>query len=407
VGIAGVIGAGCAIVVLREWPQPSWLKTLVVLGASAAGMILVRLTLNKASSSLSTGIAREPLRPLNPQRIALKLAGLWATVAALALAYAVLSEYASHLYAPFKSAALWCLPGLAAVAPFYVAYVDRRQWEPEDAYAQIGRLLAGRTPGDWDAVRLHALGWGVKGFFLPLMFAYSHDGLVSLWGRTALLSPPGFPGLFSLLIDMFFLFDVLLAVVAYTCTLRLLDSHIRSVEPSVAGWAICLVCYQPFVNGSLNAYFGYNADGLYWGDVFAPYPAVYLAWGSTILVLVAIYLLSTAAFGLLFSNLTNRGIVSSGPYRWLKHPAYVSKNVSWWLISVPFIAGAGWFTALQSCLMLLCVNLVYFLRAKTEERHLRADPVYREYEAFIAEHGLLAILARLMRGTARRLRTAA
>lgn len=91
----------------------------------------------------------------------------------------------------------------------------------------------------------------------------------------------------------------------------------------------------------------------------------------------------------------------------MKHPAYVSKNISWWLISVPFIAGAGWFTALQSCLLLLCVNLVYFLRAKTEERHLRADPAYREYEAFIAQHGLLAILARLMHGTSRRLRTAA
>jgi hypothetical protein len=396
-----VIAAGLAIVVLREWPQPSWLKTMVVLGASAAAMILVSLALNRAASSLSTGIAPQPLRPLDAQRIALKLAGFWSTVAALALAYCVLSEYAADLYAPFKWAALWCLPGLAVVAPFYVAYVDRRQWEPDDAYAEIGWLLAGRMPSDWNALRLHALGWGVKGFFLPLMFAYSHNGLVSLWERPALPSPLDFQGLFGLLIDLFYLFDVMLAAVAYACTLRLLDSHIRSVEPSVAGWAICLVCYQPFVNGSLNAYFGYDADRLYWGDVFAPYPVAYVAWGTTILVLVAIYVLSTVAFGLRFSNLTNRGIISSGPYRWMKHPAYVSKNVSWWLISVPFIAGAGWLTALQSCLLLLCVNLVYFLRAKTEERHLRADPAYREYEAFIAEHGLLAILARLMHGTAR------
>jgi protein-S-isoprenylcysteine O-methyltransferase Ste14 len=119
-----------------------------------------------------------------------------------------------------------------------------------------------------------------------------------------------------------------------------------------------------------------------------------VVWGTAILVLVGIYLLATVAFGLRFSNLTNRGIITSGPYRWVKHPAYLSKNLSWWLISVPFVAGAGWVVAVQSCALLVCVNLVYFLRAKTEERHLRADPAYRDYEAFIAEHGLVAVLRR-------------
>jgi protein-S-isoprenylcysteine O-methyltransferase Ste14 len=80
----------------------------------------------------------------------------------------------------------------------------------------------------------------------------------------------------------------------------------------------------------------------------------------------------------------------------VKHPAYLSKNLSWWLISVPFIAGAGWVVAVQSCLLLGGVNLVYFLRTRTEERHLRADPAYRDYEAYIAEHGLAARLWRLV-----------
>jgi protein-S-isoprenylcysteine O-methyltransferase Ste14 len=115
-------------------------------------------------------------------------------------------------------------------------------------------------------------------------------------------------------------------------------------------------------------------------------------WGSTILACVFVYAWSTAAFGLRFSNLTNRGIITDGPYRWLKHPAYVSKNLSWWLISVPFIAGAGWVTAVVSCLMMGAVNLIYYLRAKTEERHLRADPAYRAYEAYIDRNGLFARL---------------
>jgi hypothetical protein len=46
--------------------------------------------------------------------------------------------------------------------------------------------------------------------------------------------------------------------------------------------------------------------------------------------------------------------------------------------------------------MLAGVNLVYFLRAKTEERHLRADPAYVAYAAWIEQHGLFAHIGRLL-----------
>jgi hypothetical protein len=46
--------------------------------------------------------------------------------------------------------------------------------------------------------------------------------------------------------------------------------------------------------------------------------------------------------------------------------------------------------------MLVAVNLVYYARARTEERHLRRDPAYRAYAAWIERHGLLARLQRRM-----------
>ena len=242
-------------------------------------------------------------------------------------------------------------------------------------------------------LKLHALGWTIKGFFLPLLFAYLHNGLVAMWDRNGNLPLGDYGAFIDFIVAGFYLFDVLLAAVAYSLTLRLLDSHIRSVEPSVFGWAICLICYEPFVNGTLRAYFHYDKDNLYWGAVFAPFLASTwpgappsLRWSGSIS--------GQRSPSACFSNLTNRGIITSGPYRWVKHPAYLAKNLSWWLSSVPFVAGAGWVVALQSCAMLLCVNLVYYLRARTEERHLRADPAYRDYEAFIAAHGLFAVLAR-------------
>lgn len=393
-GIAGLVAGAAMASVIADWLQPTWLKALAVLATAAAAMVVVDVLLYRAGENPSSGLSRDPLRPLGWRRVAAKLAGFWLTISTIGIAYAVLSEYARELYTPFKDAMLFLLPGVAAVSPFYIAYVDRRQRQPVDAYAELGMLLTGQWPRDWASLKLHVLGWTIKGFFLPLMFAYAHNGLVGMWSRDAIPPITEFGAFFSFAIDTFYLGDVLLAAVAYALTLRLLDSHIRSVEPSVFGWAVCLVCYEPFVTGTLRAYFSYDGDKLYWGDVFSPFAPLYVAWGTAILVLIGIYLWATVAFGLRFSNLTNRGIITSGPYRWVKHPAYLAKNLSWWMISVPFVASGGWLMAVQSSALLLCVNLVYLLRARTEEKHLRSDPAYRDYEACIAARGLFAIVRR-------------
>jgi len=99
-------------------------------------------------------------------------------------------------------------------------------------------------------------------------------------------------------------------------------------------------------------------------------------------------------FGCRFSNLTHRGILTNGPYRLSKHPAYLSKNLSYWLIAVPFISTTGSADALRGCLMLGLVNVIYFLRARTEERHLSRDPAYVAYALWINEHGVLKWLGR-------------
>jgi protein-S-isoprenylcysteine O-methyltransferase Ste14 len=81
--------------------------------------------------------------------------------------------------------------------------------------------------------------------------------------------------------------------------------------------------------------------------------------------------------GLRFSNLTNRGIITQGPYRFVRHPAYAAKVVAWWCDAVPVFG---------SILLLLFFSGwigVYFLRALTEERHLKADPCYLAYCAAV------------------------
>jgi hypothetical protein len=332
----------------------------------------------------------QPQRRLDLLRVVQKLVGFWLTIGTIAVLYALIPEYRNAFYTPFKEAALLLLPAVLVASPFYIAYVDRRQENPVDAYAQLAMLLGGTRPADWRPLQVHARAWLVKAFFIPLMFVFVHNSLAALWS-----SPPivdiHFRHVYERLFELFFLLDVLLAAIAYTLTLRILDNHVRSVEPTIGGWVICVICYRPLVDVQ-GPYIQYELDKLYWGDVFAPYPLLYVLWGSAILFLIFIYVWSTAAFGLRFSNLTHRGIITHGPYRWVKHPAYLAKNLSWWMISVPFIAGGGWMLAAQSCLMLGAVNLIYYLRARTEERHLAADPVYRDYRDYIAAQGLFARL---------------
>jgi hypothetical protein len=77
----------------------------------------------------------------------------------------------------------------------------------------------------------------------------------------------------------------------------------------------------------------------------------------------------------------------------------VAKNISWWLISIPFLPADGSpFTALQLCLGLAGINAIYVLRARTEERHLSQDPVYREYAAYIRQNGIFRWLPLVLGG---------
>jgi hypothetical protein len=332
-------------------------------------------------------------RASRPQRAAVRLVGLSATLLLIAFAYWLLPEYAGTFYQPFWNYLRTLSPVLLLV-PFYFVWIDTRLNEDDDEYLAFGRLVLGRWgSGNSALIRRHLLGWTVKGFFLPLMTVYLVNEIASTYqaygagGMQALLN-------YEFLYHLIFAVDVLFCVVGYTCTTRLLDSHIRSVEPTMLGWVAALICYQPFYSVIGQYYLQYQGN-LYWDSWLNGWPGVRAAWAGAILVLLSIYTLSTVAFGVRFSNLTHRGVITGGPYRFTKHPAYIAKNLSWWLISVPFVSGQGAALAFRHCCLLLLLNLVYYIRARTEERHLSWDPKYVAYAEWIEQHGMLRRLGRL------------
>ncbi|HXQ64221.1 MAG TPA: isoprenylcysteine carboxylmethyltransferase family protein, partial [Steroidobacteraceae bacterium] len=281
------------------------------------------------------------------------------------------------------------------LVPFYMLWADRRSGETRDEYYEFGALVMGRWRSvDRAVVGRHLLGWTVKAYFLPLMTVYLGDEIRALY-RAVGATGTGTMSVYDVFFHLSYAVDLLYCVVGYTTTIRLFDTHIRSVEPTVAGWLVALICYQPFYSVIGRFYLQYE-DNTYWDSWLRPWPALQGAWGAIIIALASIYALATVAFGLRFSNLTHRGIITSGPYRFTKHPAYLAKNLSWWLISVPFVSEQGAAAALRNCCLLLLLNLVYYARARTEERHLSRDPTYVAYALWINEHGMLRSLARLL-----------
>lgn len=215
----------------------------------------------------------------------------------------------------------------------------------------------------------------VKLFFTPLMilflienYTYFKQGITNINGWHGLFTIAGFNGLlFPLLLAFFILVDTAFYAFGYVFEAGFLNNKIRSVEPTVLGWAVALVCYAPF-NGILSNYANWYANDY---ASFASSKATFLMRLGA-LILMGIYASASVALGPRASNLTNRGIVGYGPYGVVRHPAYVTKNAAWWLTVIPVMS-------LAAALSMAVWSFIYFMRAITEERHLAADPDYVAY----------------------------
>ena len=229
----------------------------------------------------------------------------------------------------------------------------------------------------------------LKGFFAPLMvlslfdftgnmvangaYVINHVSII----RTDFLrvfNSHGYWFLFQLILFL----DVVFFTVGYLVEHPGLKNEIRSVDPTLLGWAVALVCYPPF-NGVVVQILGWRSAEFPHFD----HPVVHVAIGASLLFLMAIYASASVALNLKASNLTHRGIISHGPYRFVRHPAYMCKNLAWWLGATPAILEAWERSAWSAVVVAGSVGAwtaVYALRALTEEDHL--NKVDGEYDAY-------------------------
>jgi protein-S-isoprenylcysteine O-methyltransferase Ste14 len=402
VGWAGLAGLLGWLMIARAWGMQGPLAALCGVVACGVPMVAWSLLVDKVHRNASNGIDwQAPPRPLSESfDISLaKIVGLWATWAAIACLYCIARWYwdGNYLFA-MNVLGIGAVPLLVLSVP-YVLWLDRRLKEPRDGAWQLGRMIAGKgLPQDREVLWDYLRSWAVKGFFLAFMISI----LPGNWAdavRPAAQEIAAQPiSLVRWVIAVLFMIDVSFATVGYMLTLKPLDAHIRSANPYAAGWAAALICYPPFIlmnaGGPLDYHPG-TGDWTYWLE---GYPVAMALIGLLLVLLTAIYAWATVAFGLRFSNLTHRGILTHGPYAWTKHPAYLAKNMFWWLATLPFLSVSGSVVEMvRNSAILAIVSGVYYWRARTEERHLSADPAYRDYAAWIEQHGPFARAMRWLR----------
>ncbi len=377
---------------------------------TAGPMALWSVLVDKVHLRPSTGLDWSRARSLAevlPVSV-VKLSGLWATWAILAAFYGLARWYWSGPYLfTMEVLAVAAVPLVALSIP-YVIWLDRHLVTLRDGTWHFGACVLGlgvigRDTWDGGAIAKHWRAWIIKGFFGAFMISILPPGFAQIVeadpGRI-IADPAAFA---MLLVTALFVIDVQIGTVGYLLTLRPLDAHIRSGNPLLAGWLAALLCYPPFVWGIIgpdNQVLSYETATPGWAHWFAGHEALLWAWGALLVLLTAIYAWATVVFGIRFSNLTYRGVLTHGPYRFTRHPAYLSKNLFWWASVLPFLVSNGSLAdAVRNTVFLGVVNVIYYWRARTEEAHLLAeDPKYRDYHAWMEERGLItAPLARLKR----------
>ncbi len=266
---------------------------------------------------------------------------------------------------------------------------------------QLGLVMIGRIREvDWYALRDYLLMWFIRGFFLATNFCTLVWTIGSFRGQE--LSVLGGSWIESEYYLLIMLYAVIIAAVipGYLFGSRLIGTETKAVSHSGFGWMATLACYSPFFVAFGTRWFNFDpiTPDPVWAQPWVLHslgsPLLAASIGAFIFLFGFIHFWGEAQFGLRSSILSNRGIITTGPYRFTKHPVYAAKCMAWLLIWMPFLSGIDMLDGIRLTLLWVGVCSLFFVRALTEEQLLSADPVYVAYALWIDEHGIFKELGR-------------
>lgn len=217
----------------------------------------------------------------------------------------------------------------------------------------------------------------MRGYFIPFMVIQVYVNI----NDSIVYSDNNFRGYDLLTILMWtsailWLTDTLNASMSYCIESRWIENRSRSIDMTAGGWLVCLACYAPLNNitGSLFP-FGPFAASKYPDSIFIQdITFIYFIKILEITVLI-FHVYADCSLGPSIANITFKKLQTRGLYGIIRHPGTIFKLLLWW-VQAGFYREFWRFDFLFGHLMW---NLLYILRAITEERHLGKFEEYREY----------------------------
>lgn len=289
---------------------------------------------------------------------------------------------------------------LCALPTLYItnAYLGNKKDGTYEMGVVLSRFFGQSKKVDWGLVRDGLLEWILRGFFLVLNFTTA----VALIAPFKLGGIPPMPSDFVQGVLLFLKFNFLILICTiipgYMFSSRLLGTEVRNLDRSAFGWLVTFVCYNPLVSVTFVAWLNYSffvqAGTIPWVSHLSPYPVMLLVVGSVIIVMELIHLWAETTLGIRSSNLMHRGVITTGPFRFTKHPVYVAKCIGWFFMTLPFMGMGSILHNIQMTLLFLGVCTVYGMRAWAEEKIFRDDSDYQRYAAYIDTYGIFSSLGR-------------
>lgn len=255
---------------------------------------------------------------------------------------------------------------------------------------------------DGRGVRDELLSWFIKGFFFSINFCELPKVFVAIRGKEEQIFNLPWVQLQPMLVLIIYGYIIASILPGYLFSARIFGTHIRRIAHSWFAYTVTLVCYSPFVTGMAQRWFNYHPYtptpdwNKPWVSNFSTDVNMLYIMGGIILFFEVVHYWGEAIFGIRSSNLTNRGIITSGPYRYCKHPVFASKCASWLVMWLPFVMGDTVLECIRLSLAWVGLCVVFGARCWAEERILAEDKDYVVYALWVDKHGIFAPISRFI-----------
>lgn len=258
---------------------------------------------------------------------------------------------------------------------------------------------------NWKIFRDGILEWLIRLIFLTLNFTSAVKYIGDYRLDPLFVTKLNFTNFVISIEPIIFLIILIVILPGYLFSWRIINNDTKKIDSSWFAWSFLLICYQPFIGTIFNTTFKYTSElpatvgAPVWvyltTSTFTSLYILQLILGTLILISFLMHLWGEAILGIRSSNISNKGIITNGPFRITKHPVYLFKIFAWFLISLPFFNALTALESLRLGLAFLFICAIYIGRCISEERLLASDKNYVEYALWMDNNSYFKFVGKL------------